>query len=92
MGSVLVAGRVEAVNKVVADAVISRAGMTSSDVIRIVWDNIAKTGQVPQSIESDDSPSELMARFHQLRAMTPRSSFLESLTPEGVKHELEGRR
>lgn len=91
MGTVLVAGRVDAANKAVADAAISRAGMTSSDVIRIVWDNIAKTGQVPKSIEPEKSPSELLARFSELRAKTPRSSFLESLTPDGVKHELEGR-
>lgn len=91
MGTILVAGRVESATKAAADAAINRAGMTNSDVIRIVWDNMARTGQVPRPVEKDDSTDEILGRFQALRARTPRSAFLESLTPRGVKDELAER-
>ncbi len=37
----------------------------------------------------DDVMSDLVARFRELRARTPRSEFLENLTPEKLKEELE---
>ena len=51
MASVLVAGRVSEECKERADYYIRRAGLTASEVIRIVWENIARTGEVPHAIE-----------------------------------------
>lgn len=97
MASVLVAGRVSEECKERADYYIRRAGLTASEVIRIVWENIARTGEVPHAIEPnpnedaelEDSP--LMRRYYELRASTPRCEFLENLTPEGLKEELSNR-
>jgi addiction module RelB/DinJ family antitoxin len=89
MATVLVAGRVDKETKERADVVIRRAGLTQADVIRTVWSNIATTGKLP-SKESATEPagSGLSARLRELRALTPRSEFLENLTPEGLHEEL----
>lgn len=92
MGTILVAGRVEESSKAAADAVIRRAGLTSSDVIRVVWDNIATTGRIPEPERGAADADEVLARLDRLRAATPRSPRLESMTPQGVKDELATRR
>ena len=97
MASVLVAGRVSEECKERADFYIRRAGLTASEVIRIVWENIARTGEVPRAVgsvrdaggELEESP--LMRRYYELRAATPHCEFLENLTPEGLKEELSNR-
>ena len=97
MASVLVAGRVSEECKERADFYIHRAGLTASEVIRIVWENIARTGEVPHAVEpahgegSELEESPLMRRYYELRAATPRCEFLENLTPEGLKEELSNR-
>lgn len=91
MATVLVAGRVDGTSKAVADGVIRDSGLTSSDVIRIVWDNIAATGRVPEPVAAKRGVGEVMRRFDRLRAQTPRSDYLEGLTAEEVKDELSRR-
>lgn len=97
MASVLVAGRVSEECKERADFYIRRAGLTASEVIRIVWENIARTGEVPRAVEpvhdedAEMEESPLMRRYYELRAATPRCEFLENLTPEGLKEELSNR-
>lgn len=93
MPTALVAGRVEIEKKERADYYIRRAGLTTSDVIRIVWTNIADTGEIPQlaaEYDSSNTPS-LADRMRTLRKKTPHSEFLEHLTPEDLKRELENR-
>lgn len=90
MATALVAGRVDESVKSRADLFIERAGMTSSDVIRIVWGNIAQTGEMPCPVERQDG-NELLSRMRSLRKTTPRSEFLATLTPDGLKKELENR-
>lgn len=89
--STLVAGRVDDEVKARADIYIERAGMTSASVIRAVWESIAETGSIPAAPEKDPAGSDLMGRMRSLRARTPRSAFLEQLTPEGLKEELGNR-
>lgn len=91
MGSSMVAGRVDDEVKQSAEFYIRRAGTTPSEVIRVVWANIAKTGEVPRPVQDAPGQNGLVARMRALREQTPRSDFLESLTPEGLKRELEGR-
>ena len=91
MPNALVSGRVDATRKQQVDRYLQRAGLTSSDVIRIVWDNIALTGTIPQAIPRDAGDNALMARLEHLRSATPRSEHLEQLTPEQLKVELERR-
>lgn len=92
MATTLVAGRVSAETKERADVFIRRAGSTNSDVIRAVWEDIATTGVVPGSAQRDASEgNHLVERLVRLRAATPRSAYLEGLTPEGLKEELANR-
>lgn len=91
MGSSMVAGRVDDAIKQSAELYIRRAGTTPSEVIRTVWANIARTGEVPKPVRDEAGQSGLVARMRALRGLTPRSEFLESLTPEGLKRELENR-
>lgn len=101
MATSLISGRVSEECKERAAFYIRRAGLTASDVIRIVWENIAATGEVPQPVQkrpmteeellAEADKSETMRRFYALRNATPRSEFLENLTPEGLKEELANR-
>lgn len=101
MATSLVSGRVSEECKERAAFFIRRAGLTASDVIRIVWENIAATGEVPRPVErtmteheallAEVDKGETMQRYYKLLAATPRSEFLENLTPEGLKEELANR-
>lgn len=89
MATTLVAGRVDSEVKERADAYIARAGETQASVIRSVWETIARTGRIPTI---DDGPTEdLKGRMRRLREQTPRSEFLETLSPEDLKSELSQR-
>lgn len=90
MGTSLVAGRVDSEIKAQADAYIARAGQTQVSVIRSVWGAIARTGRIP-TIDDVAATDSLKARMRDLRRATPRSEFLEGLTPAGLKEELAHR-
>ena len=90
MGTSLVAGRVDSEIKAQADAYIARAGQTQASVIRSVWGAIARTGRIP-TIDDVAATDSLKARMGDLRRATPRSEFLEGLTPAGLKEELAHR-
>lgn len=90
MGTSLVAGRVDSEIKAQADAYIARAGQTQASVIRSVWGAIARTGRIP-TIDDAAATDSLKARMRDLRRATPRSEFLEGLTPAGLKEELAHR-
>ena len=87
----LIAGRVDEETKERADFFIRRAGLKQSDVIRIVWGNIARTGEVPRPSDAETPHDTLVSRFKELRAKTPRSAHLEDLSPEKLKEELSNR-
>ena len=90
MATALVAGRVDSDIKSQVDMHMKRMGVSQSDVIRVVWSNIAKTGVIPTPVP-ETSSNNLRSRLDQLRAETPRSDFLENLTPEVLKEELGNR-
>ena len=90
MGTSLVAGRVDSEIKAQADAYIARAGQTQASVIRSVWGAFARTGRIP-TIDDVAATDSLKARMRDLRRATPRSEFLEGLTPAGLKEELAHR-
>lgn len=90
MGTSLVAGRVDSEIKAQADAYIARVGQTQASVIRSVWGAIARTGRIP-TIDDVAATDSLKARMRDLRRATPRSEFLEGLTPAGLKEELAHR-
>lgn len=90
MAMSMLTARVDADVKARADAVIKRAGMTQTDVVRIVMANIADTGRIPRR-EEPTRDNELLDRMMTLRAETPSSDRLRAMGPQDLKRELEAR-
>lgn len=96
MSTSLVAGRVSEECKERAAFYIRRAGLTTSDVIRIVWENIARTGEVPQPAKDEGDADTLdenptWQRYLELVASTPRSEYLEGLTAADIRRIVRDR-
>ena len=92
MAKGLISGRVDEDVIERAAFYIERAGLTTSDVIRVVWNNIATTGEIPKATEiGEGNNTELWKRFLDLRARTPNTKHLIELTPEKLKEELANR-
>lgn len=58
MATAVVSGRIDAAVKEQAGAYIHAAGLSTGDVIKTVWENIAKTGRVPTAQESNAPKAE----------------------------------
>lgn len=93
MPSALVAGRVDAAVAKKAQFFIEGAGSTQAEVIRYVWQQISETGVVPTADDTEgEARRSLEEEFSELRAITPRSEFLENLSPQDLRRELASRR
>lgn len=71
MATAVVSGRVDAQVKARADAFIRAAGLSSGDVIRVVWERIARTGEIPDAgdgAEQFDAAPDSLERLGELRA------------------------
>lgn len=71
MATAVVSGRVDEQVKTRAEAFIRAAGLSTGDVIRVVWEHIARTGEVPDagdSAERLDAARDPMERLGELRA------------------------
>ena len=89
MASTLVAGRVDSDVAKRTQFYINKSGSTQADVIRYVWQQISDTGVVPiDDSKKNESQQELIEEMRNLRRITPRSEFLENLSPQDLKREL----
>ena len=89
MSSTLVAGRVDADIAKRTQFYINKSGTTQADVIRQVWRQISDTGVVPIDNAKDNSSNkELLDELQDLKRVTPKSEFLENLSPQDLKKEL----
>ena len=59
MATAIISGRVEESVKERAGAYIRAAGLTVGDVIKLVWENIAQTGELPQPVSQSDSSEDV---------------------------------
>lgn len=91
MPTAVVTGRVEVSDKLKVEECLERAGMSSSDLIRLVWHNVAATGRLPKPVAADRRRSGLYEEMLALRSETPTSPYLRELTPEGLKEALGDR-
>lgn len=94
MPSVVVSGRVDQRVREQAGAVIRAAGLTANDVIRRVWDSIARTGEVPEDPSVSRTQDEKKDAFNTLKSL--RSSFgtsdrLLTMTDEQMREEIAER-
>lgn len=56
MGTIIVSGRVDALVKERADGYIKAAGLSVGEVIKRVWEHIARTGEVPDTLQAESGP------------------------------------
>lgn len=90
MATAVVSGRVDEQVRVRADAYIRAAGSTPGDVIRAVWENIARTGEVPEAGEEREEPDAL-ERLRALRPVFGASDWLVNLTDEQMRDMIASR-
>lgn len=89
MPTAIVSGRVEVAVRDRANAYIKAAKMTPADVIKRVWENIAKTGEMPviQQKASYDDPDDSFERFMAFRATcpTPAADWISTMSDDQMK-------
>lgn len=91
MASAVVSGRVDERIVQEAEAYIRMAGLTPGAVIKTVWENIAKSGEVPQSVEKSGMRGDAWSAFMKAREALPEATWLGSQTDEEMKDMIAGR-
>ena len=92
MATAIVSGRVDEQVKNRASAYIRAAGLTVGDVIKITWENIARTGEVPvATVEERDeksaqSPMDVFLELREeMNALTAQDEWLATLTDKQMR-------
>lgn len=92
MATAVISGRVDERIKKRADAYLRAAGLQVGDVIRQVWEHIARTGEIPvdggYETAAEDDPFEGFMRF---RADLPEATWLKTMTKEEMRDMIAGR-
>ena len=97
MATATVSASVDVEVKRLAGSYIRQAGSTPNEVIRSLWVHIAQTGEVPTfenepATESTDTEEPaVFTELMRLRAQVPAGTALSSMSPAGLKKELENR-
>ena len=91
MATAVVSGRVDEKIRHRADAYIRAAGSTPAEVIKVVWENIARTGEVPEVVPVEE-PRGAWERFMEFRESLPKAEpWLVNLTKEQMRDMIAGR-
>lgn len=92
MATAVVSGRVDEKVRQRADAYIRAAGSTPAEVIKVVWENIARTGQVPEAEEPTTEQRDAWESFMEFRANLPEAEpWLVNLTKEEMRNMIASR-
>ena len=94
MATAVVSGRVDERVKARAEVFIHAAGLSAGDVIRMVWERIARTGEIPDvapALEGASDADDPLARLGELRAAFGASKELVSLTDVQMREMIAGR-
>ena len=91
MATAVVSGRVDEKIRQRADAYIRAAGSTPAEVIKVVWESIARTGEVPVESPAEES-NGAWERFMEFRESLPKAEpWLVNLTKEQMRDMIAGR-
>ena len=91
MATSVVSGRVDEKIRQRADAYIRAAGSTPAEVIKVVWESIARTGEVPEVVPVEE-PRGAWERFMEFRESLPKAEpWLVSLTKEQMRDMIASR-
>lgn len=94
MATAVISGRVDERVKARAEVFIHAAGLSAGDVVRMVWEHIAQTGEVPdaQSVaESAPIAKDSLTRLAELRADFGASDELVNLTDSQMREMIASR-
>lgn len=91
MATAVVSGRVDERVRERADAYIRAAGLTPAEVIKAIWENIARTGEVPETAPAEQGDSDPLERLAELRSSFGSSEWLVSLTKEDLREVIASR-
>lgn len=93
MATSVVSGRVDDYVKERAAAYIHAAGLTTAEVIKTVWERIARTGEVPMAeaevAEQEYDPFEAFMAFR--AQLQPADAWLVSMTDEQMNDMIVSR-
>lgn len=90
MATAVISGRVDERVKARAELFIHAAGLSAGDVIRMVWEHIAQTGEIP-ALEGASDADDPLTRLGELRAAFGSSEELVSLTDAQMREMIAGR-
>ncbi len=91
MATSVVSGRVDEKVRQRADAYIRAAGSTPAEVIKVVWENIARTGEVPE-VAPTEEPRDVWERFMEFReTLLEAEPWLVNLTKEQMRDMIASR-
>ena len=94
MATAVVSGRVDAQVKARAEAFIRVAGLSAGDVIRVVWERIARTGEIPDAgddVERFDVSRDPLGRLGELRASFGACEDLANLDDDQMRDMIASR-
>ncbi len=91
MATAVVSGRVDEAVRTRAARYIQQAGMLPGDVIRIVWEHIARTGEVPQEDADAAADADRWDQFMSFRDRLPEATWLATMTDGQMKDMIAGR-
>lgn len=94
MATAVVSGRVDEQVKARAEAFIRAAGLSAGDVIRMVWERIARTGEIPDAGDGVGWPGasrDPMERLGELRASFGSCEDLVSLDDNQMRDMIASR-
>ncbi|WP_019238994.1 MULTISPECIES: type II toxin-antitoxin system RelB/DinJ family antitoxin [Enorma] len=94
MATAVVSGRVDEQVKARAEAFIRAAGLSAGDVIRMVWERIAQTGEIPDAGDGagwPDAAHDPLERLGELRASFGACEDLVSLDDDQMRDMIASR-
>ena len=91
MATAVISGRVDEKIRQRADAYIRAAGSTPAEVIKVVWEHIARTGEVPEAAPAEE-PCGAGERCLEFRESLPEAEpWLVNLTKEQMRDMIASR-
>ena len=94
MATAVISGRVDERVKARAEVFIRAAGLSAGDVIRMVWEHIAQTGEVPDAQDMAEGVSvakDPLTRLGELRADFGASDELVNLNDSQMREMIASR-
>lgn len=92
MATAVISGRVDEQVRESAERYIQASGLTVADVIRTVWERIARTGEVPREEAGDEQTNAAWNDFMAFREeISGEASWLDTLSDRAMRDVVAAR-